>query len=234
MSLPTTNSRVNLEPLHPRFRARLERFFLDPRIAGNVAIHSACRTYNHQKQLYDNYVAGRGNLAANPDRRFGSNGWWKGSYHQEQDDGFCYAVDLARTNRKLKTGMINDIAASYGIVATIRHKEWWHHQPRNAQDWFITPEPPIQIDWAGIIQYVKDLGYRVALSPLRKGSHGEEVRAAQQRLNGLGFNVGVVDGRFGRKTKRGVKGFQRAMPPLVVDGVIGGKTWQRMWESNRP
>ena len=120
------------------------------------------------------------------------------------------------------------------LTGNSRHKEWWHHQPRNAQDWFITPEPPIQIDWAGIIQYVKDLGYRVALSPLRKGSHGEEVRAAQQRLNGLGFNVGVVDGRFGRKTKRGVKGFQRAMPPLVVDGVIGGKTWQRMWGSNRP
>jgi len=56
----------------------------------------------------------------------------------------------------------------------------------------------------------------------------------QQRLNDLGFtdNAGrklVVDGIFGKRTMEAVMKFQRAHG-LVVDGVVGPKTWAKLLE----
>ena len=69
--IPVTSGRVKIEGLHPRFIARLEAFFADPRIANRVAVVSGVRSYAQQKYLYDGYKSGkRGfNLAANPDRK---------------------------------------------------------------------------------------------------------------------------------------------------------------------
>jgi LysM repeat protein/L,D-peptidoglycan transpeptidase YkuD (ErfK/YbiS/YcfS/YnhG family) len=49
------------------------------------------------------------------------------------------------------------------------------------------------------------------------------VRCLQLTLNGLGFNSGPVDGRFGGVTLRAVTAFQRAKG-LYVDGVVGPQT----------
>ena len=77
--IPVTGNHVNVAGLHPRFRQRLEAFFADPRIKGKVAVVSGVRTYEQQKYLYRKYKSGRGNLAANPDRRLSSG--FQGSYH---------------------------------------------------------------------------------------------------------------------------------------------------------
>ena len=92
MSIPTTSSRVDLSLLHPRFKKRLEAFFEDPRIKGRVSVSSGCRSYAQQMYFYKKYRAGKGNLAANPDRRFGPKGLdgrgiWRGSWHMQQEDG---------------------------------------------------------------------------------------------------------------------------------------------------
>jgi len=46
----------------------------------------------------------------------------------------------------------------------------------------------------------------------------------QKRLKELGFDPGPIDGLPGRRTTAGIKAFQRAHPPLTVDGIVGPKT----------
>ncbi len=241
MSIPTTSSRVDLSLLHPRFKKRLEAFFDDPRIRGRVSVSSGCRSYAQQKRLYDKYRSGRGNLAANPDRRFGpkaldGKGIWRGSWHMQQGDSFCYAVDLHRLNNDLSTWEINNIAKEYGIHPTVAG-EWWHHQPRKTSEWFDAPamgsrpepedivEPTV--DWAAIAKFVKDLENYVASNPLRRGSRHEAVRVLQRKMGDNGFDAGTPDGIFGRITTKAVKRYQRANK-LVVDGIVGPNTWAQI------
>lgn len=49
------------------------------------------------------------------------------------------------------------------------------------------------------------------------------VKAVQQRLNDLGYDVGPIDGWYGPKTFKAVRAFQK-VHGLVVDGVVGEKT----------
>lgn len=59
---------------------------------------------------------------------------------------------------------------------------------------------------------------------IRKGSRGDDVKTAQTILNSAGFNSGTVDGIFGSKTDAATRAYQAARG-LIVDGVIGIKTW---------
>ncbi len=52
---------------------------------------------------------------------------------------------------------------------------------------------------------------------------GDDVLALQQRLLGFGFDVGRVDGRFGSRTERGVRDFQRNVG-VPADGTCGPST----------
>ena len=239
--IPTTKSNVDLSLLHPRFKKRLEAFFDDPRIRGRVSVSSGCRSYAKQAYLYKKYQEGRGNLAANPDRRFGPIGFdgqgiWLGSWHQQQLDGWCYAVDFHRINNDLHTWEINSIAKEYGIHPTV-DGEWWHHQPRKSSEWFEAPalearvikeevkEP--QIDWHAVLEYIAGLAAPVSARPLRRGSRNEAVRVLQRKLGELGFDAGTPDGIFGKMTTRAVRRYQR-LNNLKVDGIVGPATWARL------
>jgi N-acetyl-anhydromuramyl-L-alanine amidase AmpD len=66
-------------------------------------------------------------------------------------------------------------------------------------------------------------------STIRLGSKNADVGHAQTRLNAHGFRdpqgkALVVDNDFGAKTDHAVRNFQKAKG-LVVDGVVGPKTW---------
>lgn len=65
---------------------------------------------------------------------------------------------------------------------------------------------------------------QTARSTLKKGSRGVDVTYLQQRLTAKGYGVGAIDGIFGQKTLEAVKAFQ-AEHGLVVDGIVGAKTW---------
>lgn len=60
---------------------------------------------------------------------------------------------------------------------------------------------------------------------LRKGDRGDEVKQWQAFLNANGYPCGIVDGIFGKNTEAAVKQWQAAHG-LVVDGIIGPKTWE--------
>ena len=81
------------------------------------------------------------------------------------------------------------------------------------------------VDWDAIIRYFKDLRVQVEQAPLKRGSRGLPVRLVQGHLNHRGFDAGVVDGIFGRRTKAAVKAFQESQGFLKVDGVVNGDTF---------
>lgn len=62
---------------------------------------------------------------------------------------------------------------------------------------------------------------RSALS--KYGSVSEEVRAIQERLKYLGYDIGAVDGVYGSKTQKAVYRYQRANG-LKADGIAGKQT----------
>ena len=244
MDIPTTKSNVQLDLLHPRFVKRLEAFFSDTRIRNRVRVSSGCRSFAKQTYFYDLYKAGKGNLAANPNRRFGAVGFdgkgiWRGSWHMEQLDGFCYAVDLHQVSKTLSKPDINTIASSYGIVPTIKAREWWHHQPRSGADWFDAPAlrgeavelahaPEPKMDWAGIVAAIHAQRAEVARKPLTRGSRGGAVKTSQSRLGAGGFECGIADGIYGRKTAWAVKQFQKKRG-LKASGTVDVDTFDALF-----
>lgn len=61
------------------------------------------------------------------------------------------------------------------------------------------------------------------MSVLRVGSSSTAVRTLQRRLKALGFNPGMMDGRFGPATEAAVMAFQRS-EGLLADGIVGPRT----------
>lgn len=56
---------------------------------------------------------------------------------------------------------------------------------------------------------------------------GDDVKELQERLNALGHSCGKADGRFGKKTRDGVKALQR-VSKIVVDGKFGDKSLEAL------
>jgi len=84
---------------------------------------------------------------------------------------------------------------------------------------------PSDADWGAIIQYFKDLRKQVEAAPLRRRSRGFPVRLVQAQLNSRGFDSGVVDGIYGRRTVKAVREFQGSQGFLKVTGVVNGDTF---------
>ena len=249
MDIPTTRSSVRLDLLHPWMVTRLEAFFADPRVKGNVKVCSGCRSYADQMRFYKKYKAGTGNLAANPDRRFGPKGFdglgiWRGSWHMQQLDGWCYAVDFSLVGRGITTAEVNKVATRYGIRPTVA-SEWWHHQPRQGTEWFPAPAidgvpgseakapkivlpPEPKMDWAGIVAAIAAQRVEINHKPLRRGSRGAAVKTVQMCLGNAGFACGVPDGIYGRKTTAAVKQFQKKRA-LNVTGTVNTITFDALF-----
>lgn len=62
---------------------------------------------------------------------------------------------------------------------------------------------------------------------LRRGDSSEYVYHWQKYLNAIGFPCGNEDGIFGSNTELAVKDYQTSKG-LVVDGIIGKKTWDSL------
>jgi peptidoglycan hydrolase-like protein with peptidoglycan-binding domain len=60
---------------------------------------------------------------------------------------------------------------------------------------------------------------------IKRGMTGPVVASLQQNLEDLGYELGNVDGAFGKNTEAAVKDFQ-TKKGLGADGVVGPKTLQ--------
>jgi len=106
-------------------------------------------------------------------------------------------------------------AASYGGLAP----SWWSWQETSGREWGAL----------GATSGSRPLtGYRQEVTHplLKRGSRGDMVVWAQERLVGAGQNVPVT-GVFGRLTYAAVRSFQGARG-LAADGKIGTTTWQSL------
>lgn len=76
--------------------------------------------------------------------------------------------------------------------------------------------------WSQLVEAGYQLGDRTLYlrSPLHRG---DDVRALQRKLNGLGFDAGKEDGLFGPLTDRAVREFQRNVGD-ESDGIVGMET----------
>lgn len=102
----------------------------------------------------------------------------------------------------------------------------------------ISPDPlltPTGTAWGGIITVTHTPGPDASPSPtstvLKLGSSGPEVRSIQQKLKNLGYDVGSVDGDFGKSTENAVKAFQERNK-LRADGIAGLQTINRLNSSS--
>lgn len=59
---------------------------------------------------------------------------------------------------------------------------------------------------------------------LRLGMKGDDVLELHKKLTELGLYKGPIDNSFGLLLQAAVKAFQKANPPLKVDGIVGPKT----------
>ena len=87
------------------------------------------------------------------------------------------------------------------------------------------PKEPTTVNWDAIIRYFKDLRKQVEAEPLQRGARGFPVRLVQGKLNDRGFDAGVVDGIFGRRTAKAVREFQGSQGFLKATGVVDGDTF---------
>lgn len=66
----------------------------------------------------------------------------------------------------------------------------------------------------------KQTGLNLITSTLNRGSYGEQVKALQQYLNGLGYDVGKIDSAYGPKVEAAVRQYQLDNG-LKADGEFG-------------
>lgn len=114
------------------------------------------------------------------------------------------------------------IAGSYRFKARTKNiieetSDWLEFGNSSARDFIISAaQPTVQISTP----------IRTPISftrTLRRGIKGDDVKQFQEELNILGYNVGLADGSFGRKTAAVVKEFQSKYG-LSADGLFGKKS----------
>lgn len=89
---------------------------------------------------------------------------------------------------------------------------------------WVDPEPYLDKDYIEGEQTVN-----IAMSILKKGSKGEQVKTLQRLLICQGYDLGKygADGSFGDATDGAVRAYQKANK-LEVDGSVGQNTWSKL------
>ncbi len=152
----------------------------------------------------------------------------------------CLLSPDATGNNNAGTGYTGDTPfRTYGATST--------PVPQNTQITVITPTPDPAggtQSWqvSGVITPTPTIGVMTppptatptvsptptaAGSALRLGSQGDEVRAVQRLLKGLGYYSGSVDGDFGEGTEKAVIAFQK-QNRISADGVVGAQTLAKL------
>jgi lipoprotein-anchoring transpeptidase ErfK/SrfK len=67
----------------------------------------------------------------------------------------------------------------------------------------------------------------------KEGDHGENVFALQVALDRARFSPGVIDGHFGRSTRKAVAAYQESQG-LEATGEVDGQLWSKLIDPNTP
>ena len=229
---------ANLRGVHPILAHRIRLLLALPELS-KYGTYPAVRDRAKQERFFAAYKAGKGPLAADPNRtlRTGSAfpyDWTpKGSWHMVQGDGYGHAVDLKRPwnrSRAQARAEVHPHLARMGLRATVR-SEWWHVQALTSQGWgdgpmpdgsdpLPTPEP--QNVLAEIAKFIAACRKEI----VKQGQSGVVVKFLQSQLANKGETI-TADGSFGPKTAAIVRSFQSANG-LTADGIVGPATWSAL------
>lgn len=221
--LPRVNNRVNTENLHPELVARAVALCAD---VPGLQVVSGCRAkgqpsrpgvpapLNSQWYFWERYQAGRGNMAADPEKVSASG--WHGSRHMVQPDGYGHAIDWAKPART-PWAEVHRAAEAHGLAFPLASRERYG---RWAEDWHCVGET-VRGTWIP-----RESGQKIDLSGLTvtpRCSDPVLIRHMQARLRLHGARLGLT-GRMDRATRHQLRAFQRR-ERLTVDGICGPQTW---------
>lgn len=138
---------------------------------------------------------------------------------------YCHFRDklLWQKGDKIEKGTVLGMMGSTGN-STGAHLHWGIKE--NGQ--WINPAPYLDKDYAAEAEPVRK-DFSIGMRTLRYGDQGEDVRALQILLKGIGCNGDMhePDGIFGPNTKGAVILFQEKMD-LEQDGIAGILTWSAL------
>ncbi|MBM3562447.1 MAG: peptidoglycan-binding protein [Alphaproteobacteria bacterium] len=133
------------------------------------------------------------------------------------------AVKLAQTRLKQRGYDPGAIDGDFGqkTEAAVKAYQTDRHPPKP-----LTLSFPLAVD--GVVG--PKTWFRLDPEQLKKGAHGPAVKLLQELLKLAGSDPGPIDSDFGSKTEAAVKAFQQGHKdfenkPLLVDGVVGIRTW---------
>ena len=129
------------------------------------------------------------------------------------------------------TGAVITFPSGNPVVTGPSNPPSWNDIITSNQPGFPTPTATV---WGGI-NVVSNAPGTQSPSPtpllLKLGAKGPEVSELQKKLKKLGYNIGSVDGDFGKSTEAAVKAFQ-ARNNLRADGVAGTATLNKLNSSS--
>ena len=162
------------------------------------------------------------------------------AYDQFFVNGRSYFTNVARLVDELfddylrRPGFVEPLAAKFcnGTTATCEGLSQWGSQNLALQGYSSTD---ILRSYYGNVEIVNNAPIKGSTAshpgtPLRRGTSGPSVVAAQIMLNRISQNypaipkISMVDGIFGAQTEAAVRKFQEIFN-LSVDGIIGRATW---------
>jgi hypothetical protein len=198
----STTTTIDGQPVAQATARAFEKLAADflKRTGKSLHVTDGYRSRAQQQALYDDYLAGRGNLAAAPG-------------HSEHETGRALDVHDSGTDAGVTTigtarhKVLASIAGTHGFRMTgetFSPPEGWH-----IEYWGGDP-------WAGISFPA------TSTSTLKRGSTGTHVKALQRGLNRVfpAYSKLAVDADFGPKTESVVREFQKRAH-IAVDGIVG-------------
>ena len=139
--------------------------------------------------------------------------------------------------KKAQRALINryylDPGLDDGIFGPVTRNRVIAYQLDRAAGEFSAFSFPLDVD--GIVG--PQTWFRLTPETVKKGSNGNGVKLLQEILKSFEYppyDPGPVDGDFGPQTETAVRTLQAAYidfdgNPLVVDGIVGPKTWAALW-----
>ncbi|GGD05486.1 peptidoglycan-binding protein [Pontibacillus salipaludis] len=205
----------NMGDVHPTVRQKAIYLIQQAYAEGiNVQISSGHRSREHQQRLFEQGRTTSGNIVTNA--KAGQ------SVHN-----YGLAIDYFLTSEDGEESVwtINSDWKRVAAIAKSMGFSW-------GGDWSSFKDYPHLeltdgLTWKDLSQGKRPT--HLLTSYLEKGNSGAEVKALQERLNELGYDIGDfgADGAFGEDTERALKEFQQDHD-LEVDGIYGDNTKEQI------
>lgn len=164
------------------------------------------------------------------------NAWHSGDGTNGKGNRNKIAIEICHSiNPDISMFTASEMLAAKFIAYKLKEKGWGIERVSKHQDYSgkYCPHKTLDLGWERFLNLIRaELGQvqtssnEITYSTLQKGSQGNLVKIAQAKLIAKEYNLPKygVDGDFGAETELVVKALQKDAG-LVVDGIIGVKTW---------